>query len=97
MTRTVTHEPGRFLVTEDPRDVIGRILGMLVSNLDRAELEAALAPDGDGYGLDTIGGVVRVEHRDDLPERGTRIPRSIPKPPSYGRWCATSTAAGAGW
>lgn len=77
--RTVTDEGYCFLVSDDPRNIIGHVLGMLVSNLDRAELDVVLAPDGDGYGVDTVGAVVRVDLRADLPEPWDQDPTLDPE------------------
>jgi hypothetical protein len=68
MTRTIRYDQGHFLVSDDPDRVIGAVVGMLVGNLDGAELDAAVAPDGDGYSVDTVGAVARAEDPSDLPE-----------------------------
>jgi hypothetical protein len=68
MTRTIRYEQGRFVVSDDPDRVIGALVGMLVGNLAGAELDAAVAPDGDGLSVDSFGAVFRVEERSELPE-----------------------------
>lgn len=68
MNRNVTLENGRFCVTDDPHQVIGNALDLITNNRNRTLIRERLAPDGDGFTLDTIGTVTRVYDRDDLPE-----------------------------
>jgi hypothetical protein len=68
MTRTVSFENGRFHVSDDPEHVIGTALAIITNNRNRSRIAEALAPDGDGFTIDTIGTVTRIETRDELPE-----------------------------
>jgi hypothetical protein len=68
MSRTVAFENGRFLVSDDPEHVIGTALAIITNNRNRSRIAERLAPDGDGFTIDTIGTVARIETRDDLPE-----------------------------
>lgn len=67
MTRTVTLLNGDFLVGEDPDGVIAAVLAVATNNRNRPRIAQALAPDGPGFHLDTIGSVGRASSRDDLP------------------------------
>jgi hypothetical protein len=68
MSRTVEIKDGRFLVSEDPEHVIGTALAIITNNRNRSRIAERLAPDGDGFTIDTIGTVTRIEARDELPE-----------------------------
>lgn len=67
MTRSVGFEDQRFVVSDDPEGVIAAVLGLVVNNHDQAQIARDLAPDGDGFAIDTIGAVFRAEQSDDLP------------------------------
>lgn len=77
-SRTVVLENGQFLVTDDPKQVIGTVLGLITSSHNRPRIAERLAPDGDGFTLDTIGTVARIEARDDLPEPWDQDPTLDP-------------------
>jgi len=66
--RTVVFEDGRFLVSDDPEHVIGTALAIITNNRNRPRIAERLAPNGDGFTIDTIGTVTRIEARDELPE-----------------------------
>jgi hypothetical protein len=68
MNRKITLENGQFRVTNDPHQVIGSALDLITNNRNRPRISECLAPEGDGFTLDTIGTVARVHARDDLPE-----------------------------
>jgi len=66
MTRTVCFEDRQFVVRDDPEEVIATALGLIVNNYDAARISRDLAPDGDGFAIDTIGAVYRADASDDL-------------------------------
>jgi hypothetical protein len=68
MSRTVVFKDGRFLVSDDPEHVIGTALAIITNNRNRPRIAERLAPDGDGFTIDTIGTVTRIAARDELPE-----------------------------
>jgi hypothetical protein len=68
MSRNVSLKHGRFVVSDDPQQVIGAVLNMVAANLDRREIAERLAPNGNGFCVDTLGAVSRIEGRDELPE-----------------------------
>jgi hypothetical protein len=68
MSRAVSFDRGQFLVSDDPDHVIGTALAIITNNRNRSRIAERLAPDGDGFAIDTIGTVARIETRDDLPE-----------------------------
>lgn len=67
MTRTVYFEGRQFVVSDDPEGVIATVLGLIVNNHDAARIVRDLAPEGDGFAIDTIGTVFRADESDDLP------------------------------
>ncbi len=79
MSRDVTLEHGHFIVSDDPEQVIGTVLNLVVNNVNRAHIAELLAPEGDGAHLDTFGTVTRVETRDDLPEPWDEDPALDPE------------------
>jgi hypothetical protein len=68
MTRTVKFENGRFIVSDDPEHVIGTALAIITNEQNRPRIAERLAPDGDGFTIDTVGTVTRIETRDEIPE-----------------------------
>ena len=68
MTRTINFENGRFIVSDDPDHVIGTALAIITNNRNRDRILERLAPDGDGFTIDTVGTVARIESRDEIPE-----------------------------
>jgi hypothetical protein len=79
MSRKVTIENRRFCVTDDPKQVIGSALDLITNNRNRALISERLAPDGDGFTLDTLGTVTRVYTQDDLPEPWNEDPSLDPE------------------
>jgi hypothetical protein len=68
MTRTLTMDPyGNFTVSDDPRGVIAVALGVATAPQNRARVEVALAPDGDGLHVQGIGSLYRATSREELP------------------------------
>lgn len=67
MIRTVCFEDRQFVVSDDPEGVIATALGLIVNNHAEARIARDLAPDGDGFAIDTIGAVSRADESDDLP------------------------------
>jgi hypothetical protein len=78
MIRTVILENGEFLVTDDPEQVIGTALALITNSSNRPRIAERLAPNGDGFTLDTIGTVARIEARGDLPEPWDQDPTLDP-------------------
>jgi hypothetical protein len=81
MSRKATFEDRRFCVTDDPKQVIGSALDLITNNRNRALVSGRLAPDGDGFTLDTLGTVTRVYTRDELPEPWNENPSLDPGAP----------------
>ena len=80
MTRSIALEKnGAFVVSDDPEDVIGTILNLATNNRNRDLIDQRLAPTGDGFHLDTVGTVTRVDERDDLPEPWDQDPSLDPE------------------
>ena len=79
MTRKVRLENSQFHVTCDPNQVIGSALDLITNNRNRPLISERLAPDGDGFTLDTIGTVARAQTRDDLPEPWDEEPTLDPE------------------
>jgi len=79
MRRKVTLEDGRFCVTNDPHHVIGSALDLITNNRNRPLIHERLAPDGDGFTLDTLGTVARIYTREDLPEPWDQDPALDPE------------------
>lgn len=67
MTRTITLSDGYFLVSDDPDGVIAAVLAVSTNNRNRSKIAEALAPEGPGFHLDTVGSVGRALSREDLP------------------------------
>ena len=67
MTRTVTLTDGYFKVSDDPEGVIAAVLAVSTNNRNLSRIAEALAPDGAGFHLDTVGSVGRALSREDLP------------------------------
>lgn len=67
MTRTITLTDGTFRVSDDPEGVIAAVLAVATNNRNISRIGEALAPDGSGFHLDTMGSVGRALSRDDLP------------------------------
>jgi hypothetical protein len=67
MTRTVCFEDHQFVVSDDPEGVIATAIGLIVNNHDAPRITRDLAPDGDGFAIDTIGAVFRADESADLP------------------------------
>lgn len=79
MSRDVTIKNGWFVVSDDPDHVIGTILNLVTNNRNRAQIGERLAPNGDGFHLDTVGTVTRIEARDELPEPWDQEPNLDPE------------------
>jgi hypothetical protein len=79
MTRTVEFENGRFIVSDDPEHVIGTALAIITNNRNRPRIQQRLARDGDGFTIDTVGTVTRIESRDELPEPWNEDPTLDPE------------------
>ena len=67
MVRTVCFEDRQFVVSDDPDGDIATALALIVNNHDVPRIARDLAPDGDGFALDTIGAVFRADESEDLP------------------------------
>ena len=79
MTRTIEFENGRFIVSDDPEHVIGTALAIITNNRNRPRIQQQLARDGDGFTIDTVGTVTRIESRDELPEPWNEDPTLDPE------------------
>lgn len=79
MTRTVSFENGRFIVSNDPDHVIGTALAIITNERNRPHITERLAPDGDGFTIDTVGTVTRIESRDEIPEPWDEDPALDPE------------------
>jgi hypothetical protein len=79
MTRTVKFENGRFVVSDDPEHVIGTALAIITNDQNRPRIRERLAPDGDGFTIDTVGTVTRIEARDEIPEPWDEDPTLDPE------------------
>jgi hypothetical protein len=64
----VTRARNRFVVSDDPEHAIGTALAIITNNRNRRRIPDRLAPDGDGFTIDTVGTATRIEARDDIPE-----------------------------
>ena len=67
MTRTLTLMNGNFVVSDDPDGVIAAVLAVATNNRNLSRIAEALAPEGPGFHLDTVGSVGRATSREDLP------------------------------
>ena len=67
MTRHISLQDGYFLVSDDPDGVIAAALAVSTNNRNFSRIAEALAPDGFGFHLDTVGSVGRAFSREDLP------------------------------
>lgn len=68
MSRKVSLHNGWFVVSDDPEQVIGMVLNVVTNNRNRPQIAERLAPNGNGFHLETFGAVTRIEGRDDIPE-----------------------------
>jgi hypothetical protein len=68
MSRKVSLNHGWFVVSDDPEHVIGMVLNVVTNNRNRPQIAERLAPNGNGFHLETFGAVTRIEGRDELPE-----------------------------
>jgi hypothetical protein len=79
MSRKITIKNRQFCVTDDPEQVIGTALDLITSDRNRPQINERLAPDGDGFTLDTLGTVTRAYTRDELPEPWNEDPGLDPE------------------
>jgi hypothetical protein len=67
MTRTITLMNGNFFVSDDPDGVIAAVLAVATNNRNLPRIHEALAAEGSGFHLDTVGSAGRALSREDLP------------------------------
>lgn len=80
MTRRVAiDERDKFIVSDDPAGVIADALAMATTLENRDRVSAALAPDGDGLSAESVGAIIRITSRDELPPTFDRDPNLDPQ------------------
>jgi len=60
------HDKGKFVVSDDDDDVMSTAINLATAPQKMGRVPVALSPTGEGFSIDTIGAMYRVEHRDDL-------------------------------
>lgn len=78
--RTVTLDPrDNFIVSDDPEGVIADALTVATTIANRDRVSAELAPDGDGLSAESVGAIIRITSRDELPPTFDRDPNLDPQ------------------